>query len=188
MVNLVEQIVKEKDISKAHIVVESYKPLLISGIKKYYNKANLFEDLLQEGVLEICQAILDFDESKNIPFSGYLKSRIYYFYLGKNNVRDDFVSLDEEVEGGENISLLDLITDKTNIEEDYNIRERNKILYSGLMELTENQRNIIVDFYFNKMSLKEIASKYGKSYRTIVNTKTNGLRSLKKFLLNNGNF
>lgn len=188
MVDLVEKIIKEKDISKAHIVVESYKPLLISAIKKFYNKHNLFEELLQEGVLEICEAILDFDEGKNIPFSGYLKSRIYYFYLGKNNVKDDHISLDKEIEGEENISLIDLISDSTNIEEDYNTKERNQKLYNGLKKLTENQRNIIIDFYFNNMSLKEIASKYGKSYRTIVNTKINGLKKLKKILINNGNF
>ena len=83
--NLIEKIIEEKDISNAHIVVEAYKPLLISSIKKYYNKNHQFEELLQEGILEIIESIRDFDQSRNIPFSGYLKRRIYYFYLGKKN-------------------------------------------------------------------------------------------------------
>lgn len=182
MVDIVEKIVRDKDIGKADIVIESYKPLLIAAIRKYYNKPHLYEELLQEGALEICEAILDFDESKNIPFSGYLKSRIYYFYLGKNHIKDDYISLDIEYGHDEEFSLLEIIPDDVNIEEEFLLKEKNEILYSSILSLTKRQRNIVLDFYFNGFSIKDISKKYDISYRTVVNTKTNALKKMKNFL------
>ncbi len=182
MKDLIEKIVLEKDMDKAYIVVDAYKPLLISSIRKFYNKPNLYEELLQEGILEICNAILDYDSTKNIPFGGYLKTRIYYFYLGKNNYKDSTLSLDEKIVDDESLTLNDILADSTNIEEEFMIREDNKTLYNALEKLTNKQRNIVIDFYFNGLNLKDISTKYGISYRTAVNTKTVALKKLKRFL------
>lgn len=178
----IENIIKNKDMDNADIVVESYKPLLISAINKFYNKPHLYEELLQEGYLEICEAILDFDESKNIYFSGYLKSRIYYFYLGKNNKNYDYIPLDMKINSDEDFSLLDIIPDSLNIEEDYILKERKEIIKKAINSLTKRQKEIILDFYFNNMSMVEIAKKYSINYRTVVNTKVNGLKKMKKYL------
>lgn len=168
--------------SMANIVVDAYKPLLISSIRKFYNRRDLYEELLQEGVLEICNAILDYDVTKNISFGGYLKTRICYFYLGKNNYKDNTISLDEKIVDDESLTLNDILSSSTNIEEEFILREDNKALYNALGSLTNRQKNIVIDFYFNKLSLKDISAKYDISYRTAVNTKTVALKKLKVFL------
>lgn len=168
--------------SMADIVVDAYKPLLISSIRKFYNKPNLYEELLQEGILEVCNAILDYDVTKNISFGGYLKTRICYFYLGKNNYKENTVSLDEKIVDDESLTLNDILQDSTNIEEEFILREDNEVLYNALERLTNRQRNIVVDFYFNKLSLNDISVKYDISYRTAVNTKTASLKKMKVFL------
>ena len=180
--NLIEKIIEEKDISNSHLVVEAYKPLLISSIKKYYNKSYQFEELMQEGILEIIESIKDFDNSRNIPFSGYLKRRIYYFYLGKNHIKEN-LSLDINIGEEKEITLGDLIEDNMNIEEDYLKKENSIEIKKALEKLTKRQREIIEDFYFHKKSIGEIAIEKNIKYRTVVNTKTTALEKLKKIIV-----
>ena len=180
--NLIEKIIEEKDISNSHLVVEAYKPLLISSIKKYYNKSYQFEELMQEGILEIIESIKDFDNSRNIPFSGYLKRRIYYFYLGKNHIKEN-LSLDINIGEEKEMTLGDLIEDNMNIEEDYLKKENSIEIKKALEKLTKRQREIIEDFYFHKKSIGEIAIEKNIKYRTVVNTKTTALEKLKKIIV-----
>ena len=47
--------------------------------------------------------------------------------------------------------------------------------------LTEIEKSVIVDFYYNKLSLYEIADKRGIKYRTAVNNKTRAINKLKLY-------
>lgn len=177
----IENIVESKDMANVHLIVEKYHPLIVSSIKRYYNKPHEFEELYDEGVLEVCEALMDYDFNKNDSFGGYLKSRLYFFYISKNKFKED-LSLDSPV-GEEDLTLMDMLMDPMNIEEEYEINEEYRILYKAIGELTERQRRVLLDFYIGKFSISEIANKYDIKYRTVVNTKTMALKKLKKYLL-----
>lgn len=177
----IENIVESKDMANVHLIVEKYHPLIVSSIKRYYNKPHEFEELYDEGVLEVCEALMDYDFNKNDSFGGYLKSRLYFFYISKNKFKED-LSLDSPV-GEEDLTLMDMLMDPMNIEKEYEINEEYKILYKAIGELTERQRRVLLDFYIGKFSISEIANKYDIKYRTVVNTKTMALKKLKKNLL-----
>ena len=182
----IEKIIEEKDVKNAHIIVEKYHPLIVSSINRYYNKPHEFEELYDQGVLEICEAIRDYDINRNDSFGGYLKARIYYFYISKNKEKES-LSLDEPV-AEDDLTLMDMLEDPQNIEEDFLEREKYKGLYEAIKTLTERQRKILLDFYIRKISISDIAEKYNIKYRTVVNTKTMALEKLKKYLVNSKNF
>lgn len=182
----IEKIIKEKDVKNAHVIVEKYHPLIVSSINKYYNKPHEFEELYDQGVLEICEAIRDYDINRNDSFGGYLKARLYYFYISKNKEKES-LSLDEPV-AEDDLTLMDMLEDPQNIEEDFLEREKYKCLYEGVKTLTERQRQILLDFYIRKISISDIAEKYNIKYRTVVNTKTMALEKLKKYLVSSKNF
>lgn len=177
----IENIVDSKDMANVHLIVEKYHPLIVSSINRYYNKPHEFEELYDEGVLEVCEALMDYDVNKNDSFGGYLKSRLYFFYISKNKFKEN-LSLDSPI-GEEDLTLMDMLMDPMNIENEYEINEEYKILYKAIGELTERQRRVLLDFYIGRFSISDIAKKYDIKYRTVVNTKTMALKKLKKYLL-----
>lgn len=168
----------EEDMVK---IVEALRPLILSSIRKYYNKRHLYDELFQEGCVEIIEGLLDYDAEKGIPFIAYIKKRLYYYYLGKNHNKEE-LSLDKENEEGD--SLISLLQSDVDIEKDLLNKEEYRELQIAVSRLPERQRNIIIDFYFRKMKIKDIGEKYGISYRSCVNSKTKGLHNLRKHYKN----
>ncbi len=183
----VEKIIEEKDMKNVDVIIKKYHPLLVSSIRRYYNKPHEFDELYDEGILEICEALKDYEKSKNSSFGGYLKSRLYYFYLGKNNLQE-ILSLDKPLGEENDISLMDILEDEQDIQEDYNRSLEYGSLYDSLKILTKRQKNILLDFYINGLSIQQIAEKYHIKYRTAFNTKKTALEKLKKYLMDSGNF
>lgn len=160
-------------------IVEALRPLIISSIRKYYYKPHLFDELFQEGCVEIIEGLFDYDTSKNIPFLAYIKTRLYYFYLGKNHNREH-LSLDKPNEQGD--TMIDFLIDEIDIEEDFLTKEKYRDLQIAVSLLPERQRQIIIDFYFKEIPLKDIAEQIGIQYRSCVNSKTQGIANLRKYL------
>ena len=181
----IEKIIENKDMENVDVIVRKYHPLIVSSINRYYNKPHEFEELYDEGVLEVCEALRDYDFKRNDSFGGYLKSRLYFFYISKNKVKES-LSLDEPI-GEDDLTLMDTLMDPSNIEEDFEVKEEYRALYESIKSLTERQRNVLLDFYIRKESISDIAKNYGVKYRTVVNTKTMALEKMKKYLLNGKN-
>ena len=160
------------------VIVEALRPLILSSIRKYYNKLHLYDELFQEGCVEVVEALLDYNPSTNIPFLAYIKKRLYDFYLGKKHNKED-ISLDKENEEGD--ALIELLQSETDIEGEYLEKEEYRELQIAVSTLPERQRNIIVDFYFRRMKLQDISERYGISYRSCVNSKAQGLENLRKY-------
>ena len=64
-------------------------PLIISSIRRYYNRIDQYDDLIQEGY-EILLSI-KFQSNKS-AFLGYIKTMLKYHYLNKHKERQ-FLSL-----------------------------------------------------------------------------------------------
>jgi len=154
------------------------QPLIISSIRKYYNRLDEMDDLLQEGRLLILQSIGEYRDDYSVPFLGYIKSRLKYLYLGKNRIRKE-LSLNVPVgeEGEEHIELLkdDFLT-----EENYVKREDESRIMDMVCNLPSRERQVVEGYYMENRSIGDIAKRYGITYRTVINTKRRALERMRR--------
>jgi len=162
-------------------LLKSYKPLILTQIKKYYFEKQEMDDLISEGYEVILRGIDKFDFTKGVYFSGYINTILRYHYLDKLKYKKYVVSLDKNIGSSDgSISLIDTLKSKIDIEKEYLYKELNKELFRNIEKLTIRQKQIIVMFYLEKININDISNNLGISYRTVVNTKKNALEKLKK--------
>ncbi len=181
----IEELLKESkkgDMKSKEKLLLKLNPLIISSIRRYYNRTELYDDLIQEGYEVVLKCLEDYDPSKGTKFLGYVKTMLKYKYLDKHKEKY-CLSLNEPVGDGKE-EILDLLEgDEKEPIENIISSEENKLLLGGLKKLTERQREVIVHYYIESKTIKEISEILGVSYRTVVNTKTNSLKKLKKIMV-----
>lgn len=160
-------------------IIELLEPLIKASISKYYYRAHLYDDLVQDGRVQILHCFDTFDSTKGVHFLGYVKTMLRYYYLNRNRDMEHY-SLDQTNEEG--LSQMELLESEEDIEADFLESERNKKLNDALEQLTEIERSIVIDFYYKELSLNEIAELRSISYRTAVNNKTRAINKLRRFL------
>lgn len=155
-------------------------PLIISSIRTYYNKKDRYDDLVQMGYEEILKTLDEFDESRQVKYLAFVKSRLKFLYLQLHRQGYTYY-LDQEVSDGQN--LIDFIEDGENPLDSVIDKETTREVYQALGYLPPRQRQIIIEYYINNLSMIEISKKLGLAYRTVVNTKEAGLKNLRKRLV-----
>lgn len=171
---------RKGDVEAKETLLLKLNPLIISSIRRYYNRITQYDDLIQEGYETILIAIEQYDQSKGVYFLGYIKMMLKYCYLNKHKEKQ-FLSLNEPLEEGEFIDLLE--GDEKEPIDVMLEKEEINILYNNLDCLTERQKQVIVDFYINNLSIDKIANKMQISYRTVVNTKTVAIKKLRNIIV-----
>lgn len=170
---------REGHIGAKEEIITRLQPLIISSIRKYYNKPNEYQDLMQDGNLKILECIGDYDGSKGVHFLGHVQTRLKYLYLDKHKIWIHS-SLNQTVGEGD-VEIVDLlVSEDKDILESIVDGEDTGELRAALAKLTPRQRQIISLYYVEKMGIQEIADKLGISYRTVVNLKTNALNNMRK--------
>lgn len=168
---------KNGDMEAKEALLNKLTPLVISSIRRYYNKKSDYEDLIQEGFEIILKSIEDYDPERGVMLLGYIKTMLKYHYLNKHREKIT-LSLNEPLEDGE---IIDLIVGEEREPVDILIEEEEyAALLKALNTLTTRQKKALVDFYVKNISIDEIAKNMGISYRTVVNTKTTALKKIKK--------
>lgn len=161
-------------------LIERLKPLVLSSINKYYSIGD-YEDLIQEGNILILESIKDFDLDYGVHFLAYIKSKLKYYYLNKNKIERE-LSLNAKDANG--IEFIERLESNINIEKIIIERIENRYLEKQLESLSNRQKEIIREFYFEDLSLNEIAEKLSISYQTVANLKTQGINKLKTIVKN----
>ncbi|WP_422486398.1 sigma-70 family RNA polymerase sigma factor [Gudongella sp. DL1XJH-153] len=154
------------------------QPLIISSIRKYYNRKDEMDDLLQEGRLMILQSMEEYREDYSVPFLGYIKSRLKYLYLGKNRIRKE-LSLNVPV-GEEGEEYIELLKDDFLTEEDYVKREEQSTVLNMVWNLPGRERQVVEGYYMENLSIGDIAKRNGITYRTVINTKRRALERIRR--------
>ena len=156
--------------------------MIISSIKHYYNRRDLYEELIQEGNLCILEAIESFEMDKKVYFLGYAKLQLKYLYLNKNKEKV-CLSLNTKIGEKKEDEILDTL-ESQGLEPLEEIMEEilKTQVNTCLKYLSKRQRDVVVLFYVNRLSIGEIAEKLDVSYRTIVNTKTRAIEILREHL------
>lgn len=183
MKELVEKSKAGDNYSKEEII-NSLMPLVIKSIKSYYFGDEEFLDLIQEGCIKILEAIERYDEKTEIPFLGYVKARLKYFYLNKRKKSRRETSLDKQInKENSNESFIDILEDEgANIEKNFIKKEDYKALVKILNTLTKNQKRIIELCYKEKFTMRQISKELGLHYQTISKTKIRALNNMRKLI------
>ncbi|TJX14408.1 sigma-70 family RNA polymerase sigma factor [Tissierella creatinini] len=164
-------------------LLKSLEPLIISSIRKYCNRPNEYEDLLQEGRVLVLECLDSYDESKGTHFLGYVKHMLMYYYLDKNK-KKVCLSLNEKIGNDGEEEIIDLLESNDEDVLDTLIRfELGRHVKDSILKLTDKQRKIVFDFYIKGKKIDKIAEELNISYRTVVNIKNAALGKLKKHLL-----
>lgn len=172
----IDYIVNNKILNDKRIY-KAFEPLIISSIKNYYDRTDIFQELVDDGKTEIMYAILEYDNSKGVPFNYYLKQRLRFFYL-KKNPRKNIQSLNYETDDGEEV--MNLIESDENIEQDFEDRLEIKQLYERVRKLPEKQQKVIYENFLREKSAREICQKLNMKQSTFYNTRSKALENLRK--------
>lgn len=164
------------------LILERLKPLIISSIRRYNPDWNEFEDLIQEGREMVLICIKDYNPNINVPFLGYIKSRLKYLYLNKRKVKKEF-SLNESF-GEDGQEYLELLESKENILEGILEKETYTKLYNAIELLPKREKEVLGDFFFRDLTISQISKKYNITYRTVLNQKSNALKKLRERMKN----
>lgn len=173
---------KKGNVQGKEELLNDLNPLIIATIKRCYYKPHEFDDLIQEGRVLVLECIENYDETKGVYFLGYVKTMLRYYYLNKHKQKTS-LSLNEKVGEDQEEELIDLLESDSEDAIDQMIESyEREALTKAIDSLTQRQRDIIIDFYFENLPIPQIAKKYGIAYRTVVNTKTAALKKMKEKL------
>ncbi|MFO7886717.1 MAG: sigma factor-like helix-turn-helix DNA-binding protein, partial [Eubacteriales bacterium] len=95
------------------------------------------------------------------------------------------ISLNSHIDMGEgSVELIDTLVDE-NVDIEGNFVKKSEFhnLILALDLLTNRESQIIRMYYFENIGMKDIARKLGLAYRTVVNTKVNGVEKLRNTIL-----
>ena len=166
---------------------------LIKFIIKKMNLKYNFEECYMVGEEALIKAIKTFDENKGYKFSSYATKCIQYelsnYLRYKNRERrkyDDYlISLDEEI-GKYKSTLLELISDGTDLEKDIIETEKNELLKT-IISILEPQDKFMLEHYFElwgneKMSQTKIAQVLGVNQKFVSHRIKRAMRIIKKIM------
>lgn len=163
-------------------VLESLKPLVFASITKYYFGRETFADMVQEGYMKILQEIGRFDEERGVPFLGYIKMQLKYFYMEKGKRERKTLSLNHPLDmGDDRMEFLDMLRDETvDIEKDMLQKEEMLFLKQALKQLSPKQKEVIELYFYKGMNMRQIAQQLGLHYKTVVKRKERALENLRR--------
>ena len=174
---------KDGDINSKEEILNRLQGLIFKSIQRYYNNKNEYEDLIQEGNLVVLQSIVDYDESKGVYFLGYVKTMLKYAYLNKHKIRHH-LSLNITVANDKDSEWIDLLeSDEDNPLDKILKFEEHFIIKDALSILTARQRQVVLAYYVEKLSIDDIAKRLNISYRTVINTKVRALEKMREILI-----
>lgn len=134
----------------------------------------LAEDLRQETFLK---AILSLPENHgNMRAWLYMVARNLYFNYRNHEKRNLIMEKPDELQKGEEISLLERILQD----------EKKQVLYEALQHLPMNKREILILYYFGGLSQKEIAAILKQTSENIRIQAYRGKKQLREYLEVNG--
>lgn len=157
-------------------VYEAYEGLCRKTVRAYGWEGVSKEDLFQECVLELCRCVRDFDPDRGVAFPAYVQRALKYRVYGAQRkwLKGQVDSLD----AGEDFQ--EALLDPFDLEEAVCREEEKRRLDFYLGSLSPRQEEVLRLYYYENLSLSEIAGFLGLAYKTVENTKAAGLRNLRR--------
>ena len=142
---------------------KKYQPLVLATIGKFpifdKNEAYIWANDLIVDVIE------KYDQNKG-GFGGYLKYRLYYYFLNKTNEPKHDSLNDVDPKG---VEIIDKLKDDEDIEKDLIKKLEKEFLEKSIKKLNKRQRDIVYLKYDKNFSHKEIGKLLNISPKTVTN-------------------
>lgn len=162
-------------------LLKKYKDFVRSKARAYFLVGGDSDDLIQEGMIGLYNAISHYDESKASPFMTYaaicinnkLLSAVSADNRKKNEPLNGYVSLYSVItdDAGEEASLSDVLPDTDNVNPENIIlnEEQEKLARKRLLGKLSRLEKEILSYYLEGMSYSEIAVIIGKTEKSVDN-------------------
>lgn len=177
-IQLIERI-RKGDVNAVEELMEKYKALVNKLSRVFFVKGEDIEDIAQEGMIALYNAVLTYDAASNIAFSTYATSCIRNRIMdcSRHSKRNKNKPLTDSVP----ISVLDDRKIAEQSPEDIAIRAEDDRRLRAIIEkgLTATEKQIL-DKYYEGMSYREIADEIGKNTKYVDNVLQKIKRKLKK--------
>lgn len=184
--------IEERDELAYNAMYDKYYPLIASMARKYYQSYKGYgidyDDLYQEGIVALNNAIREFDDSNNCLFYTYmvvcvkremerlLKKSVRLKHMILNNA----LSLDQPI-GDNDLYIEDVIEDtKRNIHKNLFNVYLSKVILDLKYELSDRQ-SLVYELKLNNFSNKEIAILLDINYKAVDNSLKLIKNKLKKY-------
>ena len=157
------------DMNQIEKILADYRPLILASISRYCNLPGFFDDLYQDGVVEVIEAMKEYDPEKS-SIGGFLKTRLRLFYINKYQklIRRETDDIDD-IRAKDQPSVM-AIAD-----------HENKMLVARLLStLDPDERTVIELTFLMEMRAAEVSKIMGISKRKVYYLKEIGMRKLKK--------
>lgn len=174
---------------------DRYTPLLygtVANLKKTWNLTvdEEWQDLVGHLWLLVLEAIRDYDVDGDVPFAGFLNSKIkcggpnYLRKASRHNGRE-FIALPDTDDSDETTSVLDGVYEYT---PEYCAldHEVSECLHKSLLKLAPQHRKVLMDLVLNGRKGSELAAELGVSRQAINRRKKAALAVLEAELLADG--
>lgn len=158
---------------------ESFQPLVIRSMQKFYITIPQREDIRQEAFLKLLECANKYDVSQNVPFESYYKMNLHFWFLNRIRKKTELLVVDQNWQGG--FSMTDVMESTMgNASEILALNETHEVLKDALGTLTQKQRQAVVLFYLKGIKLVEIAKHMGCSYKVAYKHKEAGIKKIRK--------
>lgn len=165
---------------KRVMLTKAFEPLIKKCIKIYVKNAEYFEDAMQEGYYTVLQCIKNYDVDSRYPFPAYVKRAVIYSIRDFSKRIKENISLDEESREDGGGSLYEFLKSDADVEKEYILKDDVERLRAALKVLSQKQMEIIDDFFFKNVSMRDICKNKRCHYMAVVGLKDRAIKKLKE--------
>lgn len=162
-------------------LIKTFEPLMVSMGRRYNYENDLKEDFVQEGSLVLLRALESFDPQRGVPFPAYLKKQLFYHYINEAKHFRFTDSLDAPL-GDEDLSLLDTLAIPIPDLDPLLESELHDLLKKCLDRLRSRQRWLIVEYYYHRRPLRDLANELNLSPSALSHYHRRTLKKLRNLL------
>lgn len=187
--NEIELLKKAKtDDTAVEELLKSYKPLVIKIARRYFLAGGELDDLIQEGMIGLYNAINGFNENKDASFKTFATlciTRRLQSAVRKENTQKNKMFLD--LFDADAVANLNIPSDKENPEAKIISRENYKYINAQIQKLLSDFELEILKKYLIGMSYDNIAKECGVTKKSVDNALSR-LRAKLSHLLDDTNY
>lgn len=137
------------------------------------------DDLMQECYLQLLKCLEKYDASLGVPFASYYKIQLYGWRANQNRKKTDHLSQVADLED----EITQIADETVNIE----LQTQNKILLEQNLQVLKhmkvNDQALVIGYYLQHRSLKDLAEELGIKYKSAEYKKTQAIKYLKSILM-----
>jgi len=181
------------DLEARNILIERNLRLVSHIMKKYYSQTSDQEDLISIGTIGLIKGIMTFDPSKGARLATYaarcVENEILMYFRSMRKSAQD-VSLSDYIETGTDgaaLSLMDVVSDDSDMLEQISNREAMQSLRRAVQEVLSEQERLVVQLRYGLSGeapkrQREVADITGISRSYVSRIEKKALKKLKAAL------